>query len=478
MRIAVPEDANPAMTAHFLQPRAVQSTTFSPRLQHAVRLLQMSSQDFERLLADEVQSNPFLELVEPDVVVALEESDERAAYEEDATWASEGEHAASGTGPRGANADHDPDALQTLVAPTTLSMHLQPQLGAMRLTSRERVLASTVAQALDDDGYLRMSLEELAGLWSAGSSVTKYEVEAALARVQACDPPGVGARTVAECLSLQLLQQPPSPCRDLAERAVREHLALLASHHLPRLALALDASEDAVREAVRLIRRLEARPGLLRGGEVARAITPDVTVRKLRGRWVAKLNASALPHIQLHPATAALAQHDRASLNPELLACLDKARWTVQNLNQRLSTILRIARAIVAQQQLFLDHGPLAMKPLGLRDIADAVSVHPSTVSRTVRGKYLATPWGVYEMRHFFSRGMTHSTGSACAPVALRSLLSDMIVAESADARLSDAELTRQLAQQGFRIARRTVTKYRQELGVAPLERRRAGWRA
>lgn len=453
------------MSALFLQPRAIQAATFSPRLQHAVRLLQMSSDDFARLLAEQASTNPFLE---------IEDTDHPVRDEDGMSWASEGEPIAAFTRSSDADAERDGQALQALVAPVSLSEHLQRQIGTLRLRPRERLIAGTVAEALDEDGYLRLTLEDIGDAIELPCPPTTDELEAALAHVQACDPPGVGARTVAECLALQLAQCPASDSRALAEAAVRSHLALVASHNLPRLAIALGASVDAVRDAVSLIRRLDAHPGWKYGGETVRTVSPDVAVRKQNGRWVAKLAASALPRVRLNRALESLAATSgRNALNAEMAGCLEQARWTVANVGQRLSTILRIARAIVSTQQLFLEYGPLAMKPLGLREIADAVGVHPSTVSRTVRNKYIATPWGVVEMHHFFARGMAHATGHDCAPVALKQMLAELIEAEPAHAPLTDAALTALLAQQGFRIARRTVSKYRQELGVEPVERRR-----
>jgi RNA polymerase sigma-54 factor len=291
--------------------------------------------------------------------------------------------------------------------------------------------------------------------------------------VQACDPTGIAARSVAECLLLQIAVLPASACRALAARALTEHIELIASHDMRRLSRALGATLQETREAVQCVRTLNARPGRQFDDNVARAVSPDVTVRKVRGTWTTRLNASALPRVQLNEACAVLMEKQLPRANPEMAGCLELAKWTIANVTQRLSTILEVARAIVARQPLFFEYGALAMKPLGLREIADAVRVHPSTVSRAVHDKYMATPHGVYEMRRFFARGMEHATGSASAPLALKCLLQEMIGAELTHAPISDAELARQLARQGFRIARRTVTKYRQGLGIEPAERRR-----
>jgi RNA polymerase sigma-54 factor len=241
-----------------------------------------------------------------------------------------------------------------------------------------------------------------------------------------------------------------------------------------RLAQQLGVSEAETQRAVGCILKLEPRPGARYSNEEARAIVPDVVVRKVRGVWKTALNSGALPRVRLHRSYAALFEQHRQSGDAAMKACLDQARWTVQNATQRVSTILGIANAIVARQKLFLEYGHLAMKPLGLREVADEVGVHPSTVSRAVHHKYLATPHGVFELHHFFSRGMVHTGGGASAPVALQALIRELIETERPGTPWSDAALARELAQQGFRIARRTVTKYRQSLSIKPVDRRRA----
>ncbi len=229
-----------------------------------------------------------------------------------------------------------------------------------------------------------------------------------------------------------------------------------------------------VQDAVDCIRRLNARPGWQYGESAARTVTPDVIVRKIRGAWTTVLNDTTLPRVHLHKSYASLFEKHRRSEHAEMTGCLERAKWTVQNPTQRATTIHHVAQEIVARQQLFLEYGALAMKPLGLREVADAVGVHPSTVSRTAPHKYMATPFGVFEFRSFFSRGMDHSGGGASAPGALKALIGELVAAEPGGSPLSDAELARQLAGQGFRIARRTVTKYRQGLHLAPVEQRRA----
>ena len=466
------------MSAITLQSRTVQAPAFSPRLQHAVRLLQMSSLDFARELQDLAEDNPFLEIED---AVAAEAGPAAAAEAPDAAeadWLSAAQldrFTASHATP-GQRLSHDDsfDALQGVALPVSLHEHLQAQLGVLRLSERDRALAGAVVEALDEDGYLRISLEDIANAGGEQGDAVLEELHTALCRVQALDPPGVGARSVAECLLLQAPGIEDAELRGLACRILREHIGLLASKNLQRLATALRVPLPRVRLAVECIRKLNARPGWQHSETASRVVTPDVTVRKIKGVWTTVLNDDAVPRVQLHQGyTALFEKQRRGGDNPELRKCLEQARWAVHNVAQRMSTILDVASAIVARQKLFLEYGALAMKPLGLREIADAVGVHPSTVSRAVNNKYLATPCGIFELKYFFSRGLDHTGGGASAPTAVKELIRELIEAEPPEAPLSDAELARQLAQQGFRIARRTVTKYRQGLRLDPVDLRR-----
>ncbi|MBO9513611.1 MAG: RNA polymerase factor sigma-54 [Variovorax sp.] len=440
------------------QLRPAQVTAFSPRLQQAVRLLHLSSQDYAHAMQAAAEDNPFLEV-------------------DDAPPPGQEAFGRSGTLSRGASVRHDEgvDALQRLPVAGSLRQHLHDQLGVLRLDERERVLAAAVVESLDDDGYLRISLADIAAVvGEAGEPAEALEgaLQAALRRVQSLDPPGVGARSVSECLLLQLPRIEEPRLRETVRRIASDHLDLLAAHNFRRIAAELGEPIEGVREAGDRIRRLDARPGWKYDATPTPFVTPDVFVRRQRGAWSAVLNEAAMPRVNLNQACARLFERQLQGRNPEMAAYLERARWTVQNLAQRSATILRIAQAIVARQKLFLDHGPIAMKPLGLGAIAEAVGVHPSTVSRAIHHKYMATPAGVFELRYFFSRGVQHRSGAATAPSAIRQLLRELIEAEPGGAPLSDAVLARQLAEQGFQVARRTVTKYRQSMKIEAVDRR------
>ncbi|SCK21165.1 RNA polymerase, sigma 54 subunit, RpoN/SigL [Variovorax sp. HW608] len=463
----------PALGQHI---RPAQLTAFSPRLQQAVRLLHLSSLDYAQALQEAAEDNPFLDFEDatPAATDAIE------APEAAGPDPNESRDFIDRLGPaaRGAVLSHEEsaDALQRLPVAASLRQHLHAQLGVLRLGERERMLAAAVVESLDDDGYLRISLDDIAAVVREdGEDAAELDADlfGALRRVQALDPPGVGARSVSECLLLQLPRIADPILRDTVRRIASGHLELLARHHLKRLADALGEPLVRVREAGECIRRLDARPGWKYDATPTPFVTPDVFVRKRRGVWTAVLNESAMPRLNLNQDYARLFERQACERNPALAGCLERARWTVQNLAQRAATIHDVAQAIVAKQKLFLDYGPLAMKPLTLRAVADAVGVHPSTVSRTVHHKYIATPSGVFELKYFFSRGLAHRSGRATAPTAIKELLRELISSEQDGAPLSDATLARMLGEQGFSVARRTVTKYRQAMNIEPVDWRR-----
>jgi RNA polymerase sigma-54 factor len=472
-------------TSIVLQARQVQAPIFSPRLQQAVRLLQMSSQEYAQALRDAAELNPFLE-IDPSAQEGHESVAETvpaatdAAADIEAAAAFDRITAAPASGDRHLSHDESFDLMQRVPLPDSLRAHLHGQLGVLRISAREMAFARAVVEALDDDGYLRISLEDVGAALGETGADAERELRTALRRVQALEPAGVAARSVAECLCLQLaaasvhVDEPDTGARQLARRILEKHIGLLATHDVGKLAKALDAAPQEVQCAIDCIRRLNPHPGWQFGETEARMVIPDVTVKKVRGTWRTSLNAGALPRVKVNSAYAQLLEKHGAGQCAAMKECLEQARWMVGSVSQRASTILDVARAIVARQKMFFEHGPLAMKPLGLREIAEEVGVHPSTVSRTVHNKYMATPAGVFELQHFFSRGLEHAAGGASAPVALQGLIRELIAVEKPVAPLSDAALARQLAQQGFRIARRTVTKYRQSMNIDPFERRRA----
>jgi RNA polymerase sigma-54 factor len=458
-----------------------QSQTLSPRLQHAVRLLQMSSLDFGVLVRDALGSNPFLEPVEHDgdgIDAEAGDSDASAADATHEDGEGEGENDRDlwwADGPSGVrrSEDGDPSAMEAMAVQTSLNSHLHGQLNVLPLSPRDLALARTIVESLDDDGYLRTDLEELMAFAALNPAVTLQEMRTALHRVQALEPAGIAARSVAECLQLQLPSITCPELRSLATLIVSDHLQALAARDINGLARKLDQAPARIEAVCDRIRRLDPRPGWRLGSTQVDYVVPDVIVRKQRDRWAVQLNPAIVPRVRLNHVYADLFQRHRSAQNGELAEHLQEARWTMRNVEQRFSTILAVSEAIVRRQRHFLEFGNMAMKPLCLREVADEVGVHESTVSRVTNNKYMATPGGVYELKYFFSRPMVSSNGSACSGTAIRGLVQDMIAAEAPEAPLSDAEITRQLAQQGLVVARRTVTKYRQTLRIEAVDRRR-----
>jgi RNA polymerase sigma-54 factor len=464
-----------------------QQQKLSPRLQHAVRLLQLSSMEFAQELHGAMEKNPFLEGPEDDVEDepaieltqpgALQEpapSETAGAADTAETDAGERDNWQLDGVSRGQVSDdnNDADPLNLLAVEATLAQHLHGQLNVLSLPERDMALAKAVVESLDDDGYLRLALEELIPVTDLDPPTTLEELQIALRRVQSLEPAGVGARNLTECLQLQLPSVDCAEQRELIGCIVTDHLQALATKDVTALARALYRPADEVETACARLRRFDPRPGWRFGTARTQYITPDIVVKKIRGVWTASLNPSVLPKVRLNHVYAEMFQRHRAK-NSELAGQLQEARWTVRNIEQRFATILSVAQAIVARQRNFFDYGPMAMRPLGLREIADEVGLHESTVSRVTHHKYMATPAGVLELKYFFSRAMTATSGAEFSGTAIRGLVKDMISAEKPDAPLSDAEIARQLARQGLVVARRTVTKYRHLLKVESVERRR-----
>lgn len=488
-----------------------QQQTLSPRLQHAVRLLQMSSTDFVQELHELMTRNPFLEPEEGDapeeydiaevarmsgvsaaqiadiepapgddpVTTPAELPDERdvgeavvAAVEteidgERDTWL------ADGSTPARRNEDGQLGALDLMPVRTGLRSHLHGQLNVLTLPERDNALAKVIVESLDEDGYLRQPLLELIEDAELDPPPSDDEMQIALRRVQSLEPAGVAARSVAECLRLQLPAIEDDEVRESARLIVEHHLEGLAAKDVPRLAAALGKSTAHVEAVCERIRRLDPRPGWRFDASQTQYVTPDIVVKKVRGQWTAMLNPAVVPRVRLNHVYAELFQRHRQAQNNELAAHLQEARWTLRNVEQRFVTILSVAQAIIRRQKRFFELGPMAMKPLGLKEIALETGMHESTVSRVTNNKYMATPLGVFELKYFFSRAMTSTSGNAYSGTAIRGLIKDMIAEEQPHAPLSDAQITRMLAQQGLVIARRTVTKYRKALRIEAVDKRR-----
>jgi RNA polymerase sigma-54 factor len=469
-----------------------QHQTLTPRLQQAVRLLQLSSLDFAQEVQQALDSNPFLEEDGDTTIPAAKNAEEltpvdgASSWETTAdvpadstqssepSWEREGWTATVGTGGRQGSADGELDLVEMMAADVSLRDHLHSQVNVMPLSERDHMLTALIIESLDDDGYLRVSLDELLQMSELQPPVDIDEMTVALKLVQSLDPSGVAARDVRECLLLQLRTVEDEAERELGQKIVTNHLDRLAMRDIPHLARALDRTPAQIEAVCERIRHLDPRPGWRFGASNVQYVTPDVIVRKGKNnQWITMLNPDVVPKVRLNQMYAELFQQHRESGHAELAAHLREARWTVRNVEQRFSTILDVAEAIVRRQCHFFEYGPLAMKPLGLREIAEELGLHESTVCRVTNNKYMATPSGVFELKYFFSRALPTPSGGAASATAIRGMIRDMIEAENAADPLSDAQIARQLARQGLSVARRTVTKYRQMMKLPAVEKRR-----
>ncbi len=440
-------------------------------LQHAVRLLQMSSLDFTEQIERAASINPFLVL------------DDEANVVDQKGWSASSE----------ARMYMQSDALESIPSSTSLREHLQSQLNTKRIDSRTHLLASVIASSLDDDGYLRDDLASLGDLQGVTPGASSDELERALKQVHSLEPSGVGARSVSECLLLQMQSIDACRIRSLAQEIASRHLDLLAIGDIRKLAERIGALQTEVQLACDAIRRLDPRPGLKFGIHLTPYVVPDVIARRqARGSgWTVEINDAVVPKLKLDAVCANLFYKSRSreqttqdsrdtqsakdagrTALDELQSHLTEARWTVRNVAQRFATIRDVANVIVERQRLFMEHGPLGMKPLALRDVAEEIGIHESTVSRVTNNKFISTPHGTFELKHFFSRGMAMSDGNECSPHAVKELVQKCITEENAEAPLSDAAIAKLIQSQGVSVARRTVTKYRQSMRIAPVGKR------
>jgi RNA polymerase sigma-54 factor len=394
-------------------------------------------------------------------------------YSAELDWSGGGEGGAS----NGARDDGDENDYSQQVAADTpnLREHLHRQLTLTKLEPRDRALVAFLIEALDEDGYLTQPLEELGQIVSEELQLEPEELPIALKHLQNLDPTGVGARNCAECLELQLLAMPEStPARAAALTLARSHLALLAARDFARLKKALQCGDDDLRQAQKLIQSLNPRPGAAFTAIETRYIVPDVVVKKVKGVWVASLNPDALPKLRINRMYADILQNNRGQSGGQLSHQLQEARWLIKNVQQRFETILRVSQAIVDRQRHFFEHGEVAMRPLVLREIAETLSLHESTISRVTTQKYMATPRGTYELKYFFGSHVATDTGGACSATAIRALIKQLVAAEDVKRPLSDSKISEILGQQGIVVARRTIAKYRESLQIPSVSMRKS----
>jgi RNA polymerase sigma-54 factor len=507
--------------------RARQQTTLTPRLQQSVKLLQMSTLDFSHELAEAIANNPFLEAddgVSPPAPGETPEAESEptlnscpalhGAESADASDDASGEAPPDGPASDGAaladtefapgqeieiqycdaeqrsadsnySGDYPPargvdrpdtDVSQWARSETGLREALYNNLCGYQLSDRDRILVELIIDALDEDGYLRIPLAELEPADNFSPPVTLAEWETALRLVQQLAAAGLGARNLSECLSLQLAALPDeTEGKPVALSIAAEGLDKLGKCDYAGLVRLVGCSEDAVRQACTLIRGLDPRPAArYTSVDPSSYVVPDVLVQRVGKLWVAVPNRESIPQARLDNTCAELFHRSRYDDRSLMATALQEARWLIRSLEQRNTTIQRVAQAIVARQQTFFDYGEIALRPLMLSEIAEELGMHESTVSRATSNKYLASPRGIHEFKRFFSRELATRSGGTCSAVAVRALIQEMIDQENPENPLSDVTLAQKLASDGVVVARRTVSKYRAQIKCPSAEMRRA----
>ena len=458
----------------------------TPQLQQAIRLLQLSSMELETEIQEALDSNMMLELDEDDAtgpqtnvaetnLVELNQPDYPEAFNHDTipddlpvdtAW--EDIYDVATYYPRNGDVAEVYAEEYRDNGERNLQHHLLSQLELVTLSVTDKAIAIALIDAVNDDGYLATSLEEIRATLSADFDAETDEIEAVLHLVQTFEPAGVGARNLSECLSLQLAQLASgTPWLEEARTLVGQHLQSLAAHDHKRLAKHMNLELQQLEQAIALIQSLHPRPGSQVQDTHTEYVVPDVLVKKAGASWKVELNTDAMPRLRINTDYAGMIRRaDNSADNVSLKNHLQEARWFIKSLQSRSETLLRVASCIVEKQRAFLEYGEEAMKPLVLHDVAESLGLHDSTVSRVTTRKYMHTPRGVFELKYFFSSHVGTDEGGTCSATAIRALIKKYIQAEKPDKPLSDNKIVELLAGRGVQVARRTVAKYRETMSI------------
>ncbi|MFQ6334697.1 RNA polymerase factor sigma-54 [Methylophilus sp. 3sh_L] len=509
-----------------LQLRISQNLALTPQLQQSIRLLQLSTLELNQELETILQENPLLEMSDGEDGEFEEGSAPAASPEPELTDASSFDMATqheitapaeslreelhddlggsesdlpnlseeftppefeddyeefgstSNWDEAGRNHQEDEDSDFSRQETTSISLreHLIDQIQLAHLSQRDMSLVKLLLDSINDDGYLEQDLQEIVEHLPLELEVELLELETALKLIQNLDPLGVGARDLRECLLLQLMHLPAeTPYLQTAIAIAKDHLALLANKDFVKLRKVLACDEAALKAAQQLIRQQNPRPGSeFSNFSHDHFIQHDVVVKKIKGIWVASLNDGVIPKLRINQMYADILKRNRESSGQYLQSQMQEAKWMIKNIQQRFSTILRVSQAIVDRQRNFFEHGEIAMRPLVLREIAEELDLHESTVSRVTTHKYMLTPRGVYELKYFFGSSVATDAGGSCSATAIRALIKQMVAEENPKKPLSDNQITDTLAQQGIVVARRTIAKYRESLNIPPANLRKS----
>ena len=475
------------MVNQSLQIRLSQKLALSPQLQQAIRLLQLNRIELREYIQDALDANPLLERDESDAAKA-EDSTDAVQESTDADYdsaedfgASEWDVSSPGDEQWAEGNAFEGYNLEPQIADTSsdsLREHLLWQINLAHFSPVDAQIAAAIVYELDDDGFLSDTIQDIRASLAPELLVQEDEVLAVLHRVQRMEPVGVATRDAAECILVQLAVLPGDTAgRDLALRVARDFLELVARHDFDELRKRTGAGEESLAQALELIQSLEPRPGARYDNRRDEYLVPDVYVTKIDGKWGVTLNPENEPGLRLNNYYIDLLRKSGSKEADYLKGRLQEARWLMSSLEMRNRTLLMISQGLVEMQEDFLEQGEIAMKPLVLRDIADAVGVHESTVSRATTRKYMLTPRGIYELKYFFSSHVRTDTGGTVSATAVKARLQLLLQNEPREKPLSDQDLSELLRRVGIRAARRTVAKYRESLGIGSSSERRRLYR-
>ncbi|MEC4725618.1 RNA polymerase factor sigma-54 [Shewanella sp. D64] len=488
-----------------LQLKMGQHLTMTPQLQQAIRLLQLSSLELQQEIQQALDSNPLLELDEEQVDATADNSDAKindetdfsasaeTVVEKDSSTLETSEALAQDSMPEDLPMDTTWDEVYT-ASPNSASgamrdddlpfqgetseglfEHLEWQKNLTPFSDNDLAIATAIIDAVDERGYLTQNTDDI--LEAMGDpEIELDEVEAVLKRIQHFDPIGVAARDLSECLFIQLAQYASTtPHIDNARLLIKEHLDLIAGRDFRLLMRKTKLKEDELRQAIELIQTLNPRPGLAITPNRDEYVIPDVTVTKKKGRWIVELNPDYLPKINVNQHYASMARSTKSQADSQFIrGHLQEAKWFIKSLESRSDTLLKVSNCIVKFQQGFFEYGEEAMKPMVLNDIAEEVEMHESTISRVTTQKYMHTPRGIFELKYFFSSHVGTDDGGECSSTAIRAFIKKLVAAENQQKPLSDSKMALLLAEQGIKVARRTIAKYREALLIPPSNQRKS----
>jgi RNA polymerase sigma-54 factor len=468
----------------------------TPQLQQAIRLLQLSSIELQAEIQEALETNPLLEVeenIEFDDATSAQQTDDDAhdAVMQDTTqlehadipdelptdsqWEDTFDYQYVSTASSGSSSDANLERDNEDESSQSLQEHLLWQMRLTPFSDLEQAIATIIIDSVEEDGYLKSSLEDIQQALGEENFADIDEIEAVLHRIQHFDPVGVAARDLRECLLIQLrLFNSNTEHLDLLTTLIDQYLGTLAKRDYLQIKRALKINDQQLTELVRLIQLLNPRPGAQIQPDKTEYIVPDVYVRKVNNRWQLSLNPDNAPKLQVAEHYAQLIKRaDNSSENTYLKNNLQEARWFLKSLQSRNETLLKVTEAIIERQKDFLEHGPEAMRPLVLHNIAEEVEMHESTISRVTTRKYLHTPRGIFELKYFFSSHVSTDSGGECSATAIRAIIKKLVLAENPQKPLSDSKIADILGDQGINVARRTIAKYRETLAIPPSNERK-----